>query len=97
MSQGGSMGRFENPKPVSVGDQLDVDISGQGGQGDGIAKIDEFVVFVKGASKGERCRIKITEVKRTFAVGEKIGRAADKDAEAEMEEEVEGHRDGPAG
>ncbi|MFZ5501715.1 MAG: TRAM domain-containing protein, partial [Candidatus Micrarchaeota archaeon] len=67
------MGRFEHPKPVSVGDRLDVDISGQGGQGDGIAKVEDFIIFVKGAKRGERCRIKITEVKRTFALGEKIG------------------------
>lgn len=89
--------RFQAPKPVSTGDKIDVDIQGQGGQGDGIAKIEEFVIFVKGATKGERCRIRITDVKRTYAVGEKIGKALDQEAETEMEDEVEGQTGGPAG
>ncbi len=88
--------KFEVPKPVAAGDTIDVTIEGQGGQGDGIAKVENFVVFVKGARKGERCRVKITEVKRTFALGEKVG-AADSEAEQEMDDEVEGYKDGPAG
>lgn len=89
--------RFQTPKPVSAGDKLDVDIQGQGGQGDGIAKVEDFVVFVKGATKGERCRIRITDVKRTYAVGEKIGKPIDQEAEVEMEDKVEGQKNGPAG
>ena len=88
--------KFSVPKPVSVGDIKDVTVEGQGGQGDGIAKIDGFVVFVKGARKGETCRVKITDVKRTFATAEKIGNA-DIGKESEMQEETEGEKDGPAG
>jgi predicted RNA-binding protein with TRAM domain len=62
--------RFETPKPVAVGDVIDVTMESQGGQGDGIAKVSGFVVFVKGARKGEACKIRITDVKRTYAVGE---------------------------
>ena len=51
--------RFEIPKPVSEGDVVEVTIEAQGGQGDGIAKVDGFVVFVKGAAKGESCKVKI--------------------------------------
>ncbi|MEM2908698.1 MAG: TRAM domain-containing protein [Candidatus Bilamarchaeaceae archaeon] len=64
--------KFEMPKPVAVGDILEVVIESVGGRGDGIAKKDSFVIFIKGAQKGERCKIKITDVKRTYAVGEKI-------------------------
>ena len=67
---------FETPKPVSVGDEIDVEIESVGGQGDGIAKVNGFVVFVKGANKGERIKIKIADVKRTYAIGEKVGAAA---------------------
>lgn len=63
--------KFEIPKPVAVGDVVDVTIESQGGQGDGIAKVSNFVIFVKGAQKGESCKVKITEVKRTYAIGEK--------------------------
>ena len=89
--------KFETPKPVSVGDKMDVHIEGQGGQGDGIAKVEGFIVFVKDAKKGERCRIKITDVKRTFAVGEKTGSAEEEEKIREMDEETEGEKDGPAG
>ncbi len=62
---------FDVPKPVAVGDVVEVTIQSVGGQGDGIAKKDGFVIFVKGAQKGETCKVKITDVKRTYAVGEK--------------------------
>lgn len=88
--------KFGVPKPVEVGDVVDISITGQGGHGDGIGKVEDFVVFVKGAKRGEKCRVKITDVKRTFAVGEKVS-GVDDDSEAEMEEEVEGHKDGPSG
>jgi predicted RNA-binding protein with TRAM domain len=89
--------RFEAPKPVAVGDVKEAVIESQGGQGDGIAKVDGFIVFVKGAAKGERCRIRITDVKRTYAIGEKAGPAGKKETVDEMEEETEPFRDGPTG
>ena len=89
--------KFGIPKPVAVGDTVDVLIEGQGGQGDGIAKVESFVVFVKGARRGERCAVKITDVKRTFATGEKVGPAKGKESAEEMEEETEGEHDGPSG
>ncbi len=63
--------KFEIPKPVAIGDIVDVTIESQGGQGDGIAKVDGFVIFVKGVKKGESCKVKITDVKRTYGVGER--------------------------
>ena len=63
---------FEIPKPVAVGDKVEVTIMSVGGQGDGIAKKDGFVIFVKGAQKGETCKVNIVDVKRTYAVGEKV-------------------------
>lgn len=63
---------FGVPKPVAVGDVIEVTIESVGGRGDGIAKKDGFVIFVKGAQKGENCKIKIVDVKRTYASGEKV-------------------------
>jgi len=91
--------RFETPKPVAVGDEIDVTVESVGGQGDGIAKVDGFVVFVKGASKGERLRVKITDVRKTYAVGEKVGEAApaseEPAPEAEPAEEEAGSEEAP--
>lgn len=81
--------KFEVPKPVSVGDIIVVSIESQGGQGDGIAKVEDFVIFVKGARKGEQCKVKITEVKRTYAIGERTD-GKKSEIEQEMDDETEG-------
>ena len=55
------------PKPVKVGDVLDVTVEAVASKGDGIAKKDGFVIFVSGAKQGETVNIKITDVKARFA------------------------------
>jgi predicted RNA-binding protein with TRAM domain len=59
------------PRPVKVGEEYDVEIKEVGSKGDGIARIKNFVVFVKNSKKGEKLRIKITEVYNRFAIAEK--------------------------
>ena len=39
-------------------------------QGDGIARVDGFVIFVKGGQPGQETKIKITQVGRRFATAE---------------------------
>ncbi|MFH2105874.1 MAG: TRAM domain-containing protein [Candidatus Micrarchaeota archaeon] len=60
------------PRPFSVGDELEVTIETHGKQGDGIAKKDGFVLFVKNSKKGDVCRIKVIDVKLTYAIAEKL-------------------------
>ncbi|MEM0333192.1 MAG: TRAM domain-containing protein, partial [Candidatus Aenigmatarchaeota archaeon] len=52
------------------GEEYDVDILEVGSKGDGIAKINNFIVFVPGSKKGEKKHIKIVKVARRFAVAE---------------------------
>ena len=61
------------PKPVKVGDETEVKIEAVARRGDGIAKKDGFVIFVKGARMGDTIKIRVTDVKPRFAVGEMIG------------------------
>lgn len=58
------------PKPVKVGDVLDVTIESTASRGDGIAKQDGFVIFIKGAKPGDKLKVKITDVRTRFAIGE---------------------------
>lgn len=58
------------PKPVKVGDEVEVKIEAVASKGDGIAKKDGFVIFIKGAKEGETVKVKITDVKARFAIGE---------------------------
>jgi len=46
-----------------------VKILDNGYEGEGIAKIDNFTIFVPGAIQGEKCRILIVKVNKSFAYG----------------------------
>lgn len=58
------------PKPVKVGDEIDLTIEATASKGDGIAKKDGYVIFVKDAKQGDTVKVKITEVRARFAMGE---------------------------
>ncbi len=74
------------PKPVKVGDELEVTIEAVAAKGDGIAKKDGFVIFVPGTAVGDKIMIRITAVKSSCAVAEKAdGAAAPSEAPAPEE------------
>ncbi len=58
--------------PVSEGQELKVSIDSVGEKGDGIAKIKGFILFVPGAKKGDKLRVKITKVLPKIGFAEKI-------------------------
>ena len=58
--------------PVKVGEEYTVKIINVGKRGDGVAKIEGFVVFIPKARKGEEVKVKITKVLRNFAFAEKV-------------------------
>ena len=62
----------EFSKPLKKGEEYDVEITEIGSKGDGVTRVKNFVVFVRGAKKGEKLRIKISEVMRRFALAEKV-------------------------
>ncbi|ELY43142.1 TRAM domain-containing protein [Natronorubrum bangense] len=63
----------EPQPPVDVGETRYVEIEDIGKQGDGIARVERgYVIIVPGADVGERVKVKVTEVKSNFAVGEII-------------------------
>src|SRR5208282_6346756 len=80
---GGSFGSFK--KPVEVGKEYDVTISDTSRRGEGIAKIDGFVIFVAGAKQGQSARIKVTRVTDRFATGEVVTGAGAGAAESTSE------------
>jgi len=58
--------------PVRSGDELSVEIFDMGAEGDGIARVDGFTVFVPDAEQGESVDIRIEDVKPNFAFAERI-------------------------
>jgi predicted RNA-binding protein with TRAM domain len=66
---GGQRG-FGGPKPVESGKEYDVEIAEISRQGDGIARIQGFVIFVKGGRVGQKTKVRITNVGARFATAE---------------------------
>lgn len=60
----------EFDKPVSEGETVELEIEDLGSKGDGIARVEGFVVFVPGGEVGESYDVEITSVGRKFAFGE---------------------------
>jgi predicted RNA-binding protein with TRAM domain len=56
--------------PLNEGEEYDVKIEDMGRDGDGIAKIEGFIVFVSGAKMGDEVKIRITSTRRNFAFAE---------------------------
>jgi len=55
------------PKPVEIGKEYEVDIIEISRQGDGIARVQGFVLFVKDGKVGQKVKVKVTEVADRFA------------------------------
>lgn len=58
--------------PVKKNEKYIVDIIDNGYEGEGIAKIDGYTIFVQGAIKGEKCEILILKVTLSHAFGKII-------------------------
>jgi predicted RNA-binding protein with TRAM domain len=74
--------RSFRPKPVEVGKEYDVTISEISRRGDGIAKVDGFVIFVPGTKQGQTAKIKVTQVSNRYATAQVIEGSAPAGAEA---------------
>ncbi|MFB6310677.1 MAG: SAM-dependent methyltransferase [Salinirussus sp.] len=57
--------------PIRPGDEVTVEIVDIGREGDGIAKIEGFTVFVADTEEGETVPVKITDVKPRFGFAER--------------------------
>jgi predicted RNA-binding protein with TRAM domain len=60
------------PCPFEVGDELEVNITDLCPNGDGMSKIQGFVIQVPKAKPRERVKVKINQVGKKTAIGEII-------------------------
>ena len=87
---GGNRGGFGGgrppmgPKPVEVGKEYDVEVTELSRRGDGVAKVQGFVIFVQGAKVGQKVKIKVDRVGPRFASATVVtgGAAASSDSSA---------------
>ena len=67
---GGGGRRFggpSRPAPVEVGKEYEVEVTEISKQGDGVARIQGFVIFVKSGQTGQKVKVKIDQVAERFA------------------------------
>ncbi len=69
-STGASTSDSQEEKPVKVGQELDVEITEMSRRGDGVARIQGFVVFVPRATHGQKVKIRVVSMRPNFAVAE---------------------------
>ncbi len=58
--------------PVVAGQTYDVKIEDVAKKGDGIARIEGFIIFVPGTKVGDQVKIEVETVKRNFAVAKVV-------------------------
>lgn len=46
-----------------------------GRRGDGIARVNNFVIFIPGTNSGDKVKVRITGVRNSFATGEVVGKS----------------------
>jgi predicted RNA-binding protein with TRAM domain len=69
-----SYGRRDSfgPKPVEMGKEYDVQITEVSRKGDGIARIQGFVIFVKDGKVGQNAKIRVSQIGPRFATAELV-------------------------
>ncbi|MCK4476497.1 MAG: TRAM domain-containing protein [Methanophagales archaeon] len=58
--------------PLNIGDTYDVKIEDVGREGDGIARIEGFVVFVPNTKKGDSVKVRVTKISRRVGFAEVV-------------------------
>jgi 23S rRNA (uridine2552-2'-O)-methyltransferase len=61
------VGKGRLTAPVAEGETLEVDVVDTGHEGDGIARVDGFTLFVAGGEEGETVEVRVDEVKPRYA------------------------------
>ncbi|HEY7109483.1 MAG TPA: TRAM domain-containing protein [Nitrososphaeraceae archaeon] len=88
------------PKPVESGKEYDVQVTEISRKGDGIARIQGFVIFVKDGKVGQNAKIRVTQVGNRFATAEIVdGSTASSEtssAPAEQKDATEAASDTPS-
>ena len=58
--------------PVSEGDVIEAEVIDEGEEGDGIVRIDGYVLFVEDANEGDEIEVRVTELKPKFGFAERV-------------------------
>jgi 23S rRNA (uridine2552-2'-O)-methyltransferase len=60
------VGKRRLTAPVREGEEIEVEIEDVGSEGDGVAKVEGFTLFVPGTETGDRLTVRVEQVKERF-------------------------------
>ncbi|WP_256403642.1 RlmE family RNA methyltransferase [Halorubrum salinum] len=78
-----------NTAPVAAGDRLEVTVEELGEEGDGIAYVEGYSLFVPDAAVGETLTVEVVDAKPRFGFTERAGGTAA--GESDADDETKGH------
>jgi len=58
--------------PVREGEVFEAEIVDEGDEGDGVVRVDGYVLFVENASEGDELEVRVTDLKPEFGFAERI-------------------------
>jgi predicted RNA-binding protein with TRAM domain len=61
---------FGGTNPVEVGKEYDVEVNEVSRQGDGVARVQGLVVFVKNGKVGDKAKVRVISTGSRFAIAE---------------------------
>jgi predicted RNA-binding protein with TRAM domain len=64
--------RFYVKPPVEVDKEYEAEIEDMGRMGDGIARINGFIILVPNTERGDHVKFKVKRVGKRFAIGESL-------------------------
>lgn len=73
------------PIPVKEGEIYDVEIEGIGEKGDGIARVNGYVIIVPNVQKGDKVKVKVNAVRGKVSFGEVIEGEAQSEPQSQEE------------
>jgi len=85
---GGFHGGGSDTPPVQVGDEIEVTIEAVGEKGDGLAKINGFVLFIPGVKEGQHVKVRVTKVLRKVGFADVVGVGTEAPQQAEAASEA---------
>lgn len=66
------VGKGRLTAPVRAGEEIEVEIVEEGREGDGIAKVEGYTLFVAGTERGDTCRVRVEDVKPRFGFATRV-------------------------
>jgi len=66
------VGKRRLTAPVREGEEVEVQIEDVGSEGDGVAKVEGYTLFVPGTEAGDRVTVRIEDVKERFGFAEPV-------------------------